>query len=323
MSSANDLFVNGTELDARSCSILPPRVNKGGKGKTARVMGPNRKSLHFTAPLMLTWGVNDYENDDGTHKYSIPLQFPQDEYANENQRKFLDNMKELERFVIEEACRNSKEWMNKKSMTAEVAEALWTPLLKYPKNKETDEVDYKRPPTMKLSLAYWDEKFSVELFDTAKNAKGENVYLYNPDRQDEEEYPTPIDMIPKGSHVACMIRCNGVWFAGGKFGIKMTLVQAIVRRPTQLKGRCMVALDSTDEALVERETLKEQERANSEEQEGGDDDASAGHVEVEDDAEEETQVAQLVDDEDEEVPEPEPEPKKKRKTTKISKKKKA
>lgn len=286
---AEALIMNGTEMDVSALKIVAPRANKGGRGKTARIMAPTGNSLNFSAPLMLTWGVNDYENEDGTHKYSIPLQFPQEQYANENQRKFLDVMKEFENRILDEAVAKSKDWFNKAKMTRDVAEALWTPILKYPKDKATGEPDMTRSPTMKLNIRYWDDKFGTELYDV----KGK--YLFNPALQDREDYPTPIDVIHKGSHVACVVQCNGIWFAGGKFGVKFTLQQAIVRQPVKIQGSCFVPLNSVDKAMIDDENRREEEKDDVEE---------ADVDEAEPEPEPEEEVAEIVEDEQEEEPEP-------------------
>ena len=56
-------------------------------------------------------------------------------------------MQAFEDAIKAEAVKNSKDWFGKASMSPEVVDALWTPMLKYPKNKETGEPDYDRAPT--------------------------------------------------------------------------------------------------------------------------------------------------------------------------------
>jgi len=299
---ADSLIVNGTEMNVDALKVLAPRANKGGKGKTSRIMAPSGNSLNVSAPLMLTWGVNEYETDTGLKKYSIPLQFPQEQYANENQRRFLQNIKDLEERILTAASENSKEWFNKAKMPREVVEALWTPILKYPKDKETGEPDMTRSPTMKIKIRYWDEKFNVELYDVDRQV------LFKPEMQDSIEQ-TPIDIITKGSHVACVIQCGGIWFAGGKFGVTFNLVQAIVRQPLKIQGACHVPLNTIDRAMIDEANTREEQDDQKE------------------DAAPEQDTAQIVedddddDDEDEPAPEPEPEPEKK-KPRKIAKRKK-
>lgn len=309
---ADSLIIKGTDMNVSSLKIMEPRLNKGGKGKTARIASATGSSLYFSAPLMMTWGVNEYIDDNtGVHKYSVALQFPQEQYANENQRRFLDNMKEFEERILDEAVKNSKKWLNGKK-TLEVVKALWTPILKYPKDKETDEIDYSKSPTMKLNLSYWDEKFSVELYDLQRKE------LFKPEEQDTDGYPSPVNIISKNSHIAGVIQCNGIWFSGGKFGVKFTLVQAIVRQPVRIQGACHVALDAVDLEAVEEADRKEEE-ASANDGAGSDvgSDAGSDVEQVDQEEQPDEEVAEIVDDE----PEPEPEPVKTKKVgKKISKK---
>jgi hypothetical protein len=108
------------------------------------------------------------------------------------------------------------------------------------------EPDTTRPPTLKLKLPSWGGEFKFELFDTQNN-----ILIPN------EDGITPNDLIPKGSEIACIIQCGGIWFANGKFGVTWKLFQGVVK-PTQslAKGQCHIKLDGTaevkkDETLVE------------------------------------------------------------------------
>ena len=47
---------------------------------------------------------------------------------------FLNNLTDLENMIKADAVKNSKDWFNKGKMTPEVVDALWSPMLKYPKN---------------------------------------------------------------------------------------------------------------------------------------------------------------------------------------------
>jgi hypothetical protein len=107
------------------------------------------------------------------------------------------------------------------------------------------EPDTTRPPTLKLKLPAWGGQFKFELFDTQNN-----ILIPN------EEGVTPTELIPKGSEIACIIQCGGIWFANGKFGVTWKLFQGVVK-PTQslAKGQCHIKLDGVevkkDETLVE------------------------------------------------------------------------
>ncbi|RZD40891.1 MAG: hypothetical protein CXT73_05990, partial [Methanobacteriota archaeon] len=96
---------------------------------------------------MLTWGISDYE---GNEKYDMSLQFPSDEYRTEKVQAFLDNMIAYENKIKADAIVNSKAWFGKEIKSKEVIDTMWTPMLKYPKNKITGEHDYDRAPTLRL-----------------------------------------------------------------------------------------------------------------------------------------------------------------------------
>ena len=129
-----------------------PKVNASG-GKNVGVLNKNTNSAtYLSTPLMLTWGVNenDFDNN-GKKTYDMSLQFPMsEEYETEDQSAFLENMKVFEEKLKADALKNSKEWFGKTKMSADVVDALWSPMLRYPKNKETGEPDTDRAPTLRL-----------------------------------------------------------------------------------------------------------------------------------------------------------------------------
>ena len=78
----------------------------------------------------------------------------------------------MENHIKDTAVNNSKEWFNKAKMSPEVIDALWTPMLRHTKNKETGVPDKTKMPTMKIKLPYYDQKFEFELFCRLKKMKG-------------------------------------------------------------------------------------------------------------------------------------------------------
>jgi hypothetical protein len=140
---------------------------------------------------------------------------------------------EFENKVKEDAKKNSREWFGKASMSDDVVDALFSPMLKYPKNQATGEPDKTRTPTLKVKLPIWSGEYKFELFDT------QNEKLLPNDSGE-----TPDLLIPKGSEIACVIMCGGLWFANGKFGVTWKLYQGVVKPVQSLpKGLCHVKLD--------------------------------------------------------------------------------
>ena len=54
------------------------------------------------------------------------------------------------------------------------------------------------------------------------------------------------DFIVKGSNVATIIQCGGIWVANGKFGVTWKLFQAVVKPRTTLSGKCHIVLSEKD-----------------------------------------------------------------------------
>ena len=174
----------------------------------------------------------------------MSLQFPREQDSNFNDatKGFLSGLKELEAQIKADAIANSKDWFNKSKMSAEVVDALWSPMLKYPKNQSTGEADTTRAPTLRIKLPYWDEQFTCELYDTS----GEQVF------PNESSDDSPKDLVQKGQNVALVIECGGIWFANGKFGVTWRLLQAVLQPKAGLRGKCHIALDgATKKRLVE------------------------------------------------------------------------
>jgi len=185
--------------------------------------------------MMLTWGVNEFTDEKtGKVTYDMSLQFPNEEFYDESTRRFFDNLQRFESKVKEDAIANSKEWLGKPKMSMETIDALFTPMLKYPKDKNTLESDYSRAPTFKIKLPRWEGVWkNIDLYDTDRR-------LVFPDAHNANLSPS--DFIMKGSQVAVGVQCGGIWFAGGKFGVTWNLVQAIIKPKLSFRGTCGIEL---------------------------------------------------------------------------------
>ena len=71
----------------------------------------NLIALILRSPLMLTWGISDYE---GNEKYELSLQFPSEEYRSEKVQATLDNLIALENKFKEDVMANSRLGLEKK-----------------------------------------------------------------------------------------------------------------------------------------------------------------------------------------------------------------
>ena len=220
-----------------------PKVNNVGGRSVGIVNSKTSTVLNLSSPLMLTWGVQDFTDDKtGKVSYDLALQFPNEGFETPATKKFLANMAVFEKKIKEDAIANSKEWFSKPKMTADAVDALWTPVLKYPKNKDTLEADMTRAPTIKVKLPFWDGAWKdLELYDVEM----QSIF---PDAMNPAL--SPKDLIAKGSHIAVSIQCGGIWFANGKFGVTWKLFQAIVKPKMSLKGKCHIKLDEDEKTKI-------------------------------------------------------------------------
>ena len=130
-------------------------------------------------------------------------------------------------------------------MTKDHVDMFWTPILKFAKG-ENGEPDHMKNPTLNVKIPIWEGVWNVELFDP----QSRKIF---PDSANE--HLTPLDLIAKGSHVAVVLQCGGVWFAGGKFGVTWKLFQAIVKPKTTLRGKCQIQLSCDDKKIVETQEI--------------------------------------------------------------------
>jgi len=234
MEAAKKMITKPKHFDDDNLSYMKPRLNKRG-GKNVNITY-NGNKLVFQFPNIKTWGLNErVDEDSGRVSYDINLQFPprgEDSSAD----TFLDAIKACENKVLDDSVTHSKAWFGKTKMSREVSENLMYPMLRYPKNKETGEIDHTRPPTLKMKLSYWDDKFTVELYNKNKEL------VFNPK---EHAAPELMDLVPSRSSLKGLIECGGLWFVGGRFGVTWRLLQAQVETPVSIKGFCM--LDDSDD----------------------------------------------------------------------------
>ncbi len=244
-------ILSGIDFDpASDVTFTKVRINTNGRKQVGILNSKNKKSVHLATPLMLTWGINEYIDDkSGTKSYDMALQFPNDEYNNPECLAFLKNMQILEQRIKTDAIANCKDWLNKTKTSADAIDALWTPMLRYPKDKETGDFDYSRAPTLKVKINYWDGEYKLtEIYDDNQ------IPLFPNDNGS-----LPHELITKGSHVATILSCGGIWVANGKFGITWRLFQAVVKPRLSLAGKCHISLSTKDKETLIANAAKEEE----------------------------------------------------------------
>ncbi len=240
-----ETIIDGTQFNAQNIRYSAPKANAQG-GKSINILNKDTNSgLRIAAPLLLTWGASDFVDPNtgkGNGKYELSLQFPSADYNTDDAAAFLKNMQEFEAKIKDDALINSKDWFGKVHKNSEVVDALWTPMLKYSKDKVSGEPDTSKPPTLRVKLVVWEGMWKSEIYDE------DEIKLY----PSPNSTPcTPLDYLQKGINVAVLMQCGGLWFANGKFGITWKLIQAVVQKPrASLTGTCFIKLKPSEKAKL-------------------------------------------------------------------------
>jgi hypothetical protein len=239
-------ITEGINFNCDNIKYSTPKSNAVG-GKSVNIFNKSTNSrLNISTPMILTWGASDYVDPvsgKGNGKFEMSLQFPTEEYKTEELTIFLENMKKFEEKIKSDALTYSKEWFGKVHKAAEVVEALYTPMLKYSKDKNTGEPDLSKPPSFRVKIPVWEGNWRCEVYDD----DGQQLF---PNTSGQ----TPVDLIPKATSVAVIITCGGIWFANGKFGVTWKLVQAMVQKPrAQISGKCFLKTKSPTKEVSREE----------------------------------------------------------------------
>ena len=246
MSSAKPIVLSANDWTPSSVKYMPPKVNAMGGKSINMISTQTNRSLHISTPMMMTWGISDFigENGESDGKYSISLNFPNDEYKTAATTAFLDKLKAFENQVLDDAVANSELWWGE-AMSRELCKHTFFPFLKYSKNKETKKTDYTKPPSIRAKVPCYGGKWAVELYDTNSN-------LIFPC---EDPTQTPPDFVPKLSSVACVLQCGGIWIGGKGWGLTWKMVQAVVkpRITDSVYGKCHINLSSEDKDVLEKQ----------------------------------------------------------------------
>jgi len=247
--SSTPIVVSVSEWNTSSVRYMQPKVNERG-GKSINIISTQtNRSLHLSTPLMMTWGISDFIDEKGESdgKFSMSLNFPNSDYGSPQTEEFLKKLKDFESQILDDAVRNSEAWFGEE-MSREVAKHTFFPFLKYTKDKTTKKIDASKPPSIRVKVPNYNNRWAIEIYDTGSN-------LIFPC---DNENMTPMDFIPKKSNVACVVQCGGLWFGGKGWGLTWKLVQCVVKpqEVVSVYGKCHIQLSTDELSMIEKEPVK-------------------------------------------------------------------
>jgi hypothetical protein len=209
-------------------------------GSKIKYVSYNKNTLIFQTPeCFLPYGITNFNiagqggNDENSNKYAMDISFKNmDERP--SLKKFFEVLKSMDELIVSEAFKNQKDWLKKSHPSKEVVEALYVPMIRYAKDKESGEITDAYPPTFKMKIPYNNDKFLVDFYDfDATTLNGADIV--NPEKTNT-----------KGARARAIVKCTGLWFAGGKFGSTWRAMIIQIAPKMNPSGGCAIKMSSED-----------------------------------------------------------------------------
>ena len=243
------IVLSTNEWDTSAIKFMPPKINERGGMSVNVISTQTNRSLHISAPMMMTWGISDYDDGSGGDgRFSMTLNFPTEDYRKPSTDLFLEKVAAFENEIIDQAVKNSELWFGEE-MSREVCKHSFFPFLKYPYFKGTKKVDPSKSPSIRAKVPCYSGKWAIELYDTKENM------IYPCDN----ERVTPPDFVPKLSQVACVLQCGGLWKGGKGWGVTWKVIQCVVkpREVVSVYGKCRVMLSEEERGAIATQQIKD------------------------------------------------------------------
>jgi len=249
--SSTQIVLSVSEWNPAEIKYTAPKINKQGGKAISIISKQKNRALHLSTPLMMTWGISDFIDEktgESDGKYSMTLNFPNEEYATPATNAFLQKLKDFETQILNDAVKNSEAWWGEEMPLAVVKHSFY-PLLKYSKNKDTKRVDYSKPPSIRGKVPFYDGKWGVEIYNT----KNELIFPCADDRL------TPLEFVPKLSNVACVLQCGGIWIGGKGWGLTWKVIQCVVKPKeiVSVYGKCHIQLSEEERETIDTQQIKD------------------------------------------------------------------
>lgn len=292
-------LIKAKNIDTSKISFSTPRTLDNG----AKLVYVNYNDGRFSVQtpwMTMPWKMGVYSEGEYP-KYSIDMSFRGMD-DNPEIKAFHDKFKELEQVIIDGGHKNCAAWLKKDPKTSkEVIEALFNPILKVSKDKETGMPDGKWPPIMKLKVPRRDGTWEFKLFD-----KNGTEYKIN----DSEEPVDVEELFIKNTRVRCIIQCVGLWVASGNYMCQWKVTRAEVEVPKTYSNDDFLSDSDDDEGDGEVKMLADSDEEDNGDNGDADNGDNADNGDGSSDADEEEHKEKSPS------PEPEPEPKPAKKVVK-------
>ena len=243
------IVLTTSEWDTDAIKFMPPKVNDKGMLSINLISTQTNRALHISTPMMMTWGISDYDDGSGGDgKFTMTLNFPTEDYRKPSTDAFLEKIKDFENTILDQAVKNSELWFGEE-MSREVCKHSFFPFLKYAYIKGTKKIDPTKSASIRAKVPHYQGKWGLELYDTNDNM----IFPCDNDRV------TPVDFVPKLSQVACVLQCGGIWKGGKGWGLTWKAIQCVVkpREVVSVYGQCRVKLSDEDRGAIASQSIQD------------------------------------------------------------------
>ena len=243
------IVLSTSEWDTNALKFMPPKVNDKGMLSINLISTQTNRALHISTPMMMTWGISDYDDGSGGDgKFTMTLNFPTEDYRKPSTDAFLEKIKDFENTILDQAVKNSELWFGEE-MSREVCKHSFFPFLKYAYIKGTKKIDPTKSASIRAKVPCYQGKWGLELYDTNDNM----IFPCDNDRV------TPVDFVPKLSQVACVLQCGGIWKGGKGWGLTWKAIQCVVkpREVVSVYGQCRVKLSDEDRGAIASQSIQD------------------------------------------------------------------
>ena len=225
-------------------------VKKLGKGKMVYVNLNGGKIILQTPKMGVPFGISrwrDSNAEDGKDdSFRLGLSFYGEE-TNDDIRHFKEQLNNLDSIIMNEIKKNSKEWLGKPNLSAELIEqAFYVQNVKIPKDSDGNVLDYPARFEVKLDRQKVNDEFTGKFVSNKKF--NHEVLMYDENKNlipmDENNFDT---VVPKGSQCISIVELVYISITA-KVSCKWKLVQAkVFHNQKAISDYAIVDSDDDDE----------------------------------------------------------------------------
>lgn len=238
------------EIDLSKISYSELKQMGNGPARTCYINYKGGKLAIETPFLTSSFGIRqppqEFRDEGAPPKYTIDFNLRGYRGEDPKVKELHDLLTHLQDKILGDSCTYSMEWHKKQKMSKDVAEALFTPIVKFAKDKNGEPTDMY-PPTIKVKAQCWEGewKFQAICKETGEIVEGDLS-----------------EQVCGRINGRAIIECSSLWFAGGKFGVTWNLKmieyesssQAV---PANYAFRNATPVSSTEEIAITSETHKD------------------------------------------------------------------